>query len=197
MLRRLVSALSVLAITTLAAPAAADLYQWTDADGVRHYTSDLETIPEAYRAGARDIGSPRVREAPAAAEPRRDGDGGLMRFASGDPIVAAVALNGIGLRLMVDTGADRTVISHGAAARAGLAVDGGRPVRVLGVTGSAMASELVVAQLEVAGTRVGPLRVIVLDTPGESLDGLLGRDVLDYFTLTVDGTGGRATLTPR
>jgi predicted aspartyl protease len=197
MLRRLVSALSVLAITTLAAPAAADLYQWTDADGVRHYTSDLETIPEAYRAGARDIGSPRVREAPAAAEPRRDGDRGLMRFASGDPIVAAVALNGIGLRLMVDTGADRTVISPGAAARAGLAVDGGRPVRVLGVTGSAMASELVVAQLEVAGTRVGPLRVIVLDTPGESLDGLLGRDVLDYFTLTVDGTGGRATLTPR
>jgi predicted aspartyl protease len=197
MLRRLVSVLSVLAFTTLAAPAAADLYQWTDAAGVRHYTSDLETIPEAYRAGARDIGSPRVREAPPAAEPRRDGDGGHMRFASGAPIVAAVGLNGIGLRLMVDTGADRTVISPGAAARAGLVVDGGRPVRVLGVTGSAMASELVVAQLDVAGTRVGPLRVIVLDTPGESLDGLLGRDVLDYFTLTVDGTGGRATLTPR
>jgi hypothetical protein len=60
-----------------------------------------------------------------------------------------------------------------------------------------MASELVVPRLEVAGARVGPLRVIVIDTPADSLDGLLGRDVLDYFTLTVDGTAGRATLTPR
>jgi hypothetical protein len=29
------------------------------------------------------------------------------------------------------------------------------------------------------------------------VDGLLGRDVLDAFTLTVDTVAGRATLTPR
>jgi hypothetical protein len=39
--------------------------------------------------------------------------------------------------------------------------------------------------------------VIVLDTPTEQLDGLLGRDVLDSFTLTVDSAAGRATLVPR
>jgi predicted aspartyl protease len=101
------------------------------------------------------------------------------------------------LRLMVDTGADRTVISPAAAARTGLGADTERQVRVLGVTGSALAGELMVAQMEVAGARVGPLRVLVLDTPADALDGLLGRDVLDYFTLTVDGIAGRATLTPR
>jgi hypothetical protein len=37
----------------------------------------------------------------------------------------------------------------------------------------------------------------VLDTPADSLDGLLGRDVLDFFTLTVDSGAGRATLIPR
>jgi hypothetical protein len=193
---RIAGALSLLALTVFAAPAAADLYQWTDGEGVRHYTSDPATIPEAYRPGARDIGSPRVREAPSG-ETRRDGDAGLMRFQSGAPVVAEVLINGVGLRLMVDTGADRTVISPAAAARTGLGVDGGPPVRIVGVTGTAMASELVVPRLEVAGARVGPLRVIVIDTPADSLDGLLGRDVLDYFTLTVDGTAGRATLTPR
>jgi hypothetical protein len=30
-----------------------------------------------------------------------------------------------------------------------------------------------------------------------SIDGLLGRDVLDVFTLNVDTASGRATLTPR
>jgi hypothetical protein len=30
-----------------------------------------------------------------------------------------------------------------------------------------------------------------------AIDGLLGRDVLDVFTLNVDTASGRATLTPR
>lgn len=192
---RLASVLVLLALTAFAVPASADLYQWTDGDGVRHYTSDPDSIPEEYRPGARDLGSPRVRDTQAG-QPRPDPDRGTMRFGSGAPIVAAVAINGVGLRLMVDTGADRTVISPAAAARSGLETEG-RQVRVLGVTGSTMAGELLVQQMEVAGARVGPLRVLVLDTPAESLDGLLGRDVLDYFTLTVDGTAGRATLIPR
>lgn len=202
MVGRITGALWLLVLAAFVVPAAAELYQWTDGDGVSHYTSDPASIPEIYRAGARDLGSPRVREAhPGVREPaaqvRPDTDMGTMRFGSGAPIVASVAINGVGLRLMVDTGADRTVISPAAAARTGLGVDRDRQVRVLGVAGSAMAGELLVAQMEVAGARVGPLRVIVLDTPADSLDGLLGRDVLDYFTLTVDGTAGRATLIPR
>jgi hypothetical protein len=193
---RIAIALSLIATAALTTPAAADLYQWTDGAGVRHYTSDPATIPEAYREGARDIGSPRVREAPAD-EPRRNVDTGVMRFTSGAPVVAPVLINGVALRLMVDTGADRTMISPAAAARTGLAVDAGSSVRILGVAGSAMANEMVVTQMDVAGARVGPLRVIVLDAPAESLDGLLGRDVLDFFTLTVDSRAGRATLTPR
>ena len=196
MFGRHLGAIAVLAVVAGAAPAAAELYQWTDRDGVQHYTSDLATIPEAYRAGARDIGSPRTRDVPAG-ESGAPSHPGLMRFQSGAPVVAPVLINGVGLRLMVDTGADRTMVSPAAAARTGLAVEGGRTVRVLGVTGSALAGEMLVAQMEVAGARVGPLRVIVLDTPGESLDGLLGRDVLDAFTLTIDGQAGRATLTPR
>jgi len=98
---------------------------------------------------------------------------------------------------MVDTGADRTLISPAAAARAGLGVEGANRVKIMGVAGSAVASELSVVQMEVAGARVGPVRVVVLETPSGDLDGLLGRDVLDYFTLTIDGAAGRATLVPR
>ena len=196
MKRWIAGVLAVLATAVLITPAAADLYQWTDGDGVWHYTSDLASIPKMYRAGARDVGSPRVREAPAG-EVRRGADPGVMRFGSGAPVVAAVLINGVALRLMVDTGADRTVVSPAAAARTGLAVDVEPIVRIVGVAGSALANEMLVPHMDVAGARVGPVRVIVLDTPAASLDGLLGRDVLDFFTLTVDGNAGRATLTPR
>jgi len=196
MMPRLASALCLLlAGAMMAAPAAAELYQWTDASGVRHYTSELGSIPEPYRADARDIGSPRPREA--ATERPRDREAGAMRFVGGAPIVTGVVINGVVLRLILDTGADRTVISPTAFARTGLSADGGRPVRILGVTGSALGRELTLPEVEVAGSRVGPLRVVVLELPSDTGDGLLGRDVLDYFTLTVDSTVGRATLTPR
>jgi hypothetical protein len=196
MIRRSVILLVVLALAALAPPAVAELYQWTDASGVRHYTSDLASIPEAYLPGVRDIGSPRQREAPPV-ETRRDAEPGVMLSRGGAPIVAVVEINGVALRLIVDTGADRTMIVPAAVARAGLSAAGGRPVQIVGVTGSSVGSELIISQMGVAGARVGPLPVVVLEAPVGGADGLLGRDVLDFFTLTVDSTAGRAILTPR
>ena len=188
--------LVALALAASVTPAVAELYQWTDASGVRYYTSDLASIPEAYRPSVRDIGSPRLREPPPV-ETHRDADSGVMSFGAGGPIVAGVEINGAALRLVVDTGAERTMISPAAMARAGLSAEGGRPVRILGVTGSAVGIELVVPQMDVAGARVGPLQVVVHDARVGDADGLLGRDVLDFFTLTVDSTAGRAILKPR
>jgi predicted aspartyl protease len=104
-------------------------------------------------------------------------------------------LNGVALRLIVDTGADRTVISEAALARAGVEAAGPQ-ARILGVTGSTMASLVTVPRLDVAGARLGPLSVLAHTIPAGA-DGLLGRDVLDAFTLTVDAATNRATLVPR
>jgi hypothetical protein len=54
-----------------------------------------------------------------------------------------------------------------------------------------------VQRLDVAGTRLGPLAVIAHALGNDAVDGLLGRDVLDAFTITVDPTSRRATLVPR
>lgn len=197
---RLTAALAVLAaLAMLAAPAAASLLQWTDDEGVIRYTNDIETIPPKFRPQARDVGSPRVREAPpeaAAPEPRAV-DSTVIPFQAGAPIVAVARLNGVELSLMVDTGADRTVISPDAIARAGYGAEAGRAVTIVGVAGSAAAREISVPLMDLAGRQIGPLRIIVHDVAASGLDGLLGRDVLDYFTLTVDAAGGRAILAPR
>lgn len=175
--------------------AGAELYRWTDPDGVVRYTNDPDSIPPAHRPGAQLVDSPQPRPTPKASTPSAP-DPDVIPFAAGSPIQARVYVNGVPLLLLLDTGAERTVIAPAALARAGVDPEGGRPVELLGVTGGAAAREVVVPELDVAGARLGPLTVVAHDVGVGGADGLLGRDVLAQFTLTVDAAAGRATLVP-
>ena len=181
-----------LALVMQASPAAAALWRWVDSAGVVYYTSERASIPEKYRSGAREIGVPSARESQPAASPTT----GVVPLPSGAPIMVEALLNGVPLRLLLDTGADRTVISPSALSRAGIDMRTGTPFRISGVTGSSPASLVNVPRIDIAGAQVGPLGVVAFAVPGE-VDGLLGRDVLDAFTVTFDPAQNRATLTPR
>lgn len=66
---------------------------------------------------------------------------------------------------------------------------------LLGVTGQATVGIHDVASLEIGNIKVGPLKVLAHKAADEAADGLLGRDFLERFTVTIDR--GRVTLTPR
>ena len=197
--RRAGLALIVLAgCCCLAAPAAGDLYRWTDAEGTVHYTGDLTSIPPTFRDTATPLNTPQARPIP----PPTANEPVALKVSPGAPITVEARLNGVGLTLIVDTGADRTVISPEVIERAGLAGGAGRSVQVIGVTGTSTATLVTLPLLDVAGARIGPIVVVAHPLPStfrgsDAVDGLLGRDVLDAFTLSVDTASGRATLTPR
>jgi predicted aspartyl protease len=174
------------------APAAAQIYQWTDGAGVIHYTTNADSIPEEFRPDVRVIDASRP-PGEASAGP----SGSTISLRSGAPIMVVAHLNGVPLTLMLDTGADRTMLAPTALARAGVEAGTGRPVRVIGVTGESEGREVTLPRLDVAGARLGPVVVVVHEVPAAGVDGLLGRDLLDAFTITVDTAGGRATLVPR
>jgi hypothetical protein len=181
-------------IALVVPPAWAQLYRWSDAQGTVYYTTDLATIPPAYRDSTRDIGAPTPGPPPAPSPPVA---AGVTIPYTGGPLVVNASLNGVPLRLIVDTGADRTLISPEAMARAGFDVTQGAAVQIRGVTGDAVATLVSVPRLDLAGTRVGPVAVVVHALAGQGVDGLLGRDVLDAFTVTMDAASQRAILAPR
>jgi hypothetical protein len=171
----------------------AELYTWTDDEGTVHYTTDPDAIPAKFRGAVREIDTPTpgpvVLPAPAPA--------GVVVPYTGGPLIVDASINGVALRLLLDTGADRTLISPDAMSRAGFDAAQGTPVQIRGVTGDAQAVIVSVPRLDVAGAQVGPVAIIVHTLSTKGVDGLLGRDVLDAFTVTVDSASRRATLVPR
>ncbi len=160
----------------------AQVYHWVDEEGVVHYSA---------------LPSPDPTPAPAD-QPASRGEAARIAtipFTPGTPILVPVRLNGTGpVLLILDTGADRTIVSPAALARLGIGTASQARAEIQGVTGTSRADVVWLDSIEVGPGLVGPLPVIVHDANLREADGLLGRDVLSAFTVTIDAAAGQVTL---
>lgn len=78
----------------------------------------------------------------------------------------------------------------------GIGAEPGARAEVRGVAGTAQADVIEVSLVEVAGARVGPLRILAHDAAIPQAQGLLGRDFLGRFHVTIDSQAGVVTLAP-
>jgi predicted aspartyl protease len=102
------------------------------------------------------------------------------------------------VRLLLDTGADRTLISPRALVAAGVSLTRGSMTgSISGVTGTADVQAVALDSLEVGEARVGRLRVISYDMNQSGYDGLLGRDFLEQFNVSIDSSRGLVSIAPR
>jgi len=193
-------ALAALTLLATAAPAAAQFFRWTDERGDTHYGEGLDNVPERYRATAVPLG---LRNSPASSAPAaRSGapsGGTVIRYTPGHPIMVDVRINGsASARLLLDTGADRTLINPRALVAAGVSIT--RPVatgKMSGVTGTDRIDYVVLDSLEVGESRVSRLPIAVYEMSLSRGDGLLGRDFLDRFNVSIDAARGEVRLAPR
>ena len=201
------SALLVVVALLLCPPlAAAEIYRWVDDRGVTNYGDGLDSVPLPYRSTAAPVG---LRNAPAPPArvggpaapggPAGSGVGGTqIRFTPGKAILVDVRLNGsTSVKLLLDTGAQRTVVNPRVLAAAGVPLGAGQTIQLRGATGTANVSTVQVDSVEVGQARVGKLGVISHDIEQEGVDGLLGRDFLDQFKVAIDNQEGIVTLSPK
>ena len=176
----------------------AQVFRWTDDRGRINYTQGIESVPERHRADARPVGGADAPAPTAPAGPAATTGVTRIPFTPGRSIMVTARINGGGTaELMLDTGAQVTVINPRVLAALGVSMRDAQRTTLLGVTGSTEVLAVALESLDVAGARVGPLRVVSHDTGAGSGDGLLGRDFLDRFTLTIDNRAGVVTLAPR
>jgi len=196
---------TILALAVVAAAptwTAAQIYRWTDDRGELHITEGLDSVPPRFRSGAAVLGHPAppaAAGAGTAAAPVPD-PSVLVRipFVPGTPIVVSARVNGgRSVQLVLDTGADRTMISPLALSALGVEM---RPLArgsLRGVTGSADVDLVRLESLEVGEAKVSPMAVVAHDANLTRGEGLLGRDFLDRFTVNIDTRAREVVLVRR
>jgi predicted aspartyl protease len=183
-------ALGVALLAAVPEPARAQIYRWVDERGTAHYVDGLDNVPQRYRSRATSLGMRNAPAAPPAAAPaEKAGPSGAttITFKPGDRILADARINGrAAVRLLLDTGADRTVIAPRALVAAGISLTRGTTAgQIVGVTGATDAQAVVLDSLEVGDARVAKLAVVSHDINQSGIDGLLGRDFLEQFKVTI------------
>ena len=186
----------------LPAVALAQVYRWEDAGGTVHFSNNPVPVPG-------------ITPPPPPPEPRADNTavklGAIapkalspsvaitrIRYTPGVPITVRATIAGAGsLSLILDTGADRTMIAPEALAKLGISTADAPRVEVRGVTGASLGHVVQVASVEVGEAKVGPLWIIAHDADLKKADGLLGRDFLEHFKVTIDSRERLVTIVPR
>ncbi|HUG37802.1 MAG TPA: retroviral-like aspartic protease family protein [Candidatus Limnocylindrales bacterium] len=186
--------------------AEAQLFRWTNEKGEVHFSEGVESVPQRFRANSVILGHPQQRPAPApaaatrgAAEPGASDAKVLSRipFVPGVPIVVSARVNqGRSVQLLLDTGADRTMISPQALSALGVNMRPQRRALIQGVTGNVEADTIMLESIEVGEAKAASIEVIAHNPNLTRGEGLLGRDFLDRFVVNID-TRARVVLVTR
>jgi hypothetical protein len=192
---------AVLLLLPWPAPVDAQIYRWVDDNGVPHFADGIESVPSPYRSKAVPLGMKNAPAAPAPGTPGAKPASGetSIRFVPGQRILVDVRVNGnADAKLLLDTGSDKTIISPRALQAAGVRIAGpSTTAEVTGATGSAPMQFVQIESLEVGEARVGRMAVGSQNLPVEGADGVLGRDFLDQFNVSIDSGKGVVTLAPK
>lgn len=95
---------------------------------------------------------------------------------------------------VVDTGAQRTVVSHDLAGLLGLRP--GRKVRVTAMTNSAIVSTVIVPSLRFSKAATENIEAPALDQRNLGAPGMIGIDALQDHAVTIDFASGQMSLSP-
>lgn len=196
-MRALIATLTVI-FMLVPALVLSEIYYWVDDQGVQNYTTRLESIPESYRSNAQKLSLP--ASPPPPPELQSSASKNVLTripFTIGSPVLVSARINGAGpIALIFDTGSDRTLVGPSVFAKLGITPENASRVILRGVTGMGYGDAVWVQSVEVGEAKVGPLLIIVPETDLKEADGLLGRDFLAHFNVTINPKEQIITLVP-
>jgi clan AA aspartic protease (TIGR02281 family) len=214
--RRLLPALGAAVAIAAAAPAAAEIYRWVDADGRIHFTHHLDEVPLDQRPKAQQGAKERASQPsrmqtyatdgaealPASAAPGPPG----RRGGAGRPVQVAVERAGTGMLVHVrlndrvtapfilDTGASDVAIPKAVADELGLRAGPDTRTKAYSTANGVIQEPVVMLDsVDLQGARVENVPASI----SRSMQiGLLGLSFFNHFTYKIDAAAGIVTLVP-
>lgn len=196
-----------LVLSCTVALAQAEIYKWVDAVGRVHFSDTLSGVPVEYRDRVEEKGSraPGLQSQPALSSPTRvrpsvSSPAAPLSYTvpvrrDGNALLVDAMIGGtVRTRLLVDTGAEFTVLSTAAARRLGLDLGRAAVIPLRSASGVFLAPLTKVRSLSLGEAVVHDVEVIIHDASPE-LDGLLGMSFLDHFSITISTNDERLILT--
>lgn len=120
--------------------------------------------------------------------------GGEFKVAfDGNRPVMAGEIDGHPVRVLIDTGAQTSLVLRASARRLGLTLNTINGARVYGAGGGSDL-QVAVARLRLAGVEIGGMRLLVAGEVGADVDMLLGEDFLSHYDLELDLAHGAVRL---
>ncbi len=168
---------------------AAQFYRWVDQHGVVHFTDNLHNIPADRREGAVRIPAkerPRPNSPAKAPSPTK---ASIPFEKHGHVVVIQAKLNNkAAARLVVDTGASYTIISHAMAKELNVVPSVNASAMTFQTANGVIQAPLVTLHsIEVGGMEVKDLAAAVHDAvPDPAVTGLLGLNFLSNFRMDID-----------
>jgi len=206
-LSRLIVICLVFSAITSSVLYAEELYQWTDNEGVRHYTDTKVKIPERYRDDVNSVKPPKDSRfttgsgssskgpdlnSPATGAsknqhtfvvPFRDREGSSRRI-----IVDVTINNSVTVPFALDTGSPGMIISSALAEQLGLLEKkkGILLSRAGGIGGTAPAIRTIIDNVELGGARDSFIPTTVIDNMSNRFYGLIGMDFMSKYSIYID-----------
>lgn len=113
---------------------------------------------------------------------------------AGHPLVQA-SINGHAVSVLLDTGAQGSLVTPGTVARLGLPRDRQRTTDLRGIGGSVSSQKALIHNFAVAGSEYLDMSVGISSLPAsDRTDGLIGADILSVYDLDLDFPGRMLTL---
>jgi aspartyl protease family protein len=140
----------------------------------------LNRLPEPAPASAAGATGDLAAEVPSPTQPRRQSSGyreALLEADQHGQYAAEVSINGVPVRMLVDTGATQVCVSASTARRLGLSPSGGRTLLIQTANGQSTASPTTLRSLSFDGLYMNDVEAIIL-APEAGEVNLLGESFL-------------------
>ena len=155
----------------------------------------LNRLPEPAPASAAGATGALAAEAPSPTPPQRQSSGyreALLEADQRGQYAAEVSINGVPVRMLVDTGATQVCVSASTARRLGLSPSGGRKLLIQTANGQSTASPTTLRSLSLDGLYMNDVEALIL-APEAGEVNLLGESFLKRL-VSVEQRNGTLVL---